>query len=135
MSKLENNMNMKFCFTEVSIWGLKRPTQPYGKISCPPFRKRSFVSAVVSACFDKIISFLCLEYSICGVRVYKYKKIYIISQCLLNKTFSLLIIYIYIRKTVMLNHVYQNHNYEILAFNIPSVDPGFFNIPTSSPLL
>ena len=43
--------------------------------------------------------------------------------------------YIYIRKTVMLNHVYQNHNCKILAFNILSVDPRFFNILTSSPLL
>ena len=60
-----------------------------------------------------------------------------ISHCLLNIIFYLLIsrIYIYIRKTVMLNHVYQNHNCEILAFNILSVDPIFFNILTSSPLL
>ena len=31
------------------------PTQPYGRIICPPFRKRSFLSAVVSACFGNII--------------------------------------------------------------------------------
>ena len=31
------------------------PTQPYGRIICAPFRKRSFLSAVVSACFDNII--------------------------------------------------------------------------------
>ena len=35
----------------------------------------------------------------------------------------------------MLNHVYQIYNCEILAFNILSVDPRFFNILTSSPLL
>ena len=71
---------------------------------------------------------------------FAYIYIYIrncISHCLLNIIFYLLTsrIYIYIRKTVMLNHVYQNHNCEILAFNILSVDPRFLNILTSSPLL
>ena len=73
-----------------------------------------------------------------GSRIYIY--IYIrncISNCPLNIIFYLWIsrIYIYIRKTVMLNHVYQIYNSRILAFNILSVDPRFFNILTSSPLL
>ena len=34
-------------------WRLQMPTQPYGTIICPPFRKRSFLSAVVSACVDR----------------------------------------------------------------------------------
>ena len=60
-----------------------------------------------------------------------------ISNCPLNIIFYLWIsrIYIYIRKTVLLNHVYQIYNSRILAFNILSVDPRFFNILTSSPLL
>ena len=86
----------------------------------------------------KTLSFLCLEYSICGVRVYIYiyTKLYLAlppQHNILSVDFAY--IYIYIRKTVMLNHVYQIHNCEILAFNILSVDPRFFNILTSSPLL
>ena len=71
-----------------------------------------------------------------GSRIYIYIR-NCISHCRLNIIFYLWIsrIYIYIRKTVMLNHVYQIHNCEILAFNILSVDPRFFNILTSSPLL
>ena len=69
-----------------------------------------------------------------GSRIYIYTKLYLAlppQHNILSVDFA----YIYIRKTVMLNHVYQIYNCEILAFNILSVDPRFFNILTSSPLV